>query len=363
MNNYARSLAIKNVDVYLISVNDSLFSAVSWKEVEPHIYCLTDNQAVSKRRFSRYRIFGYLKIIKRIVGGIDREVTILNYPSTDSLLLDCCLLTAFKDNPLFCEVNEVRRFASDSTNTLRKRFYNGILERTYKRYTGIIFISKHIQEYYSSFAKQSIIVPILSDCSKPFSLTSNIDSLLFVFVGSIYFEKENLEELLEGFCLFAQEHPDAELKLYGIMPDNSRKRLYGIIDKNESGNRISYCGLLQHSEVPNILSAASGLILPRTNNKQNYYGFSTKLSEYAVSGTPIIMTNTGVVSDFFEDCVNCLMLDGYDRYSFKNKFDEFSRMDVTDRCRLAENAYRLAQDKFDYRIYSEKLYDFLIGKE
>jgi hypothetical protein len=57
------------------------------------------------------------------------------------------------------------------------------------------------------------------------------------------------------------------------------------------------------------------------------------------------------------------MLDGYDRYSFKNKFDEFSRMDVTDRCRLAENAYRLAQDKFDYRIYSEKLYDFLIGKE
>ena len=127
-------------------------------------------------------------------------------------------------------------------------------------------------------------------------------------------------------------------------------------------DKILYLGKLQHSEVDGVLSTAGALLLSRSNNKQNYYGFSTKLSEYAVSGTPIIMTNTGVVADYFQDGVTCLMCEGYDRNAFKRKFDELAQMSVTEKQQMSESAYKVAQNHFDYRLYSETLMNFLFNQ-
>ena len=134
------------------------------------------------------------------------------------------------------------------------------------------------------------------------------------------------------------------------------------MDKTCVHDKIVYHGVLQHSEVETVLSSAGALVLPRANNKQNYYGFSTKLSEYAVSGAPIIMTNTGVVADYFQDGTNCLMCEGYDRNAFKQKFDELAQMSVAEKQQMAEDAYRVAQNCFDYRLYSETLKNFFFNQ-
>lgn len=359
MNNYAKSLALANVDVYMLSTK-ALGSQFQWMEVEPHIFTLPRDKVENRKGYNLIYLSSNIRKIKQLVKSIKGEIVFLNYPGTNSLLQDIMLLVTLRKFPIYCEVNEVRKYVSGSNNNaFRSIIYNILLETTYKWYDGIVFISRHIRDFYSAKARRSIIVPILSDSSRAFSLSKGINTLNFVFVGTVSFPKENLEELFEGFCLFAKEYPEARLIMYGVLSQSDQKRLEDFIEKRGMKDRLLYLGMLQHIEVERVLSTAGALILPRSNNRQNYYGFSTKLSEYAVSGAPIIMTNTGVVADYFKDGINCLMCEGYDRISFNVKFKEFAQLSIEDRKRLSENAYQLAKSQFDFRLYTDLLNKFL----
>ena len=359
MNNYARALALSNVDVYLLSTN-SLYTKRKCVEVEPHVYTLPKENVKKGRFYNPFYVLGLIRKAKKRIKTIKGDVVIMNYPSTESLLLDILLLLLCRNYPMFCEVNEVRRYTSGSNSSIRNRVFWYLLEKTYKCYKGVVFISRNIQEYYASKVRKSVVVPILSDCDRIFAPSQGLDTLNFVFVGTVSFPKENLSELLEGFLMFVKEHPTAKLMLFGILDNTNKKKLDDIINTANVHDNVVYKGMLPHSQVPDVLSSAGALILPRANNKQNYYGFSTKLSEYAVSGTPIILTNTGVVEDYFEDKVSCLMCDGYDRESFLAKFEEFANMCVDEKQKLAKNAYLVAKNHFDYRIYSTILESFLL---
>lgn len=358
MNHYAKALSLVNVNVYMLSTR-LLDENKEWVEVEPRVFTLSKEHQKKGKGYSLFYNLRLVHKIKKKLEKIDGEVVALNYPSTTSLILDIFLLAFCRRIPFFCEVNEVRRFASDEKETLKYRLFCNVLEKTYKYYTGLVFISRHIQEYYAIRAKKSIVVPILSDCKGTFLPSTKLNNFDFVFLGTVSFLKENLNELFEGFLLFVHEQPQAKMELYGILSGINKKKLEELIARTNSSKNIIYKGSLQHTEVPNVLSSASALVLPRTNNKQNYYGFSTKLSEYAVSGTPIILTNTGVVADYFEDRVSCLMCNGYDREAFKAKFEELAGMSLAEKQKLAENAFFVAKNHFDYRLYSTVLSDFL----
>ena len=360
MNLYARALALANVDVYLLST-DVLDIKKEWIEVEPHIFALPKDRKKIDKGYNLFYVLGLVHQVKKRVKAIKGDVALLNYPSTRSLLLDILLLLFCGRFSVFCEVNEVRRFASGSKGSMRDRVFCHILEKTYKYYKGVVFISRNIQEYYASKVKKSIIVPILSDCDQPFIYSKGLDTLDIVFVGTVSYAKENLEELFEGFLLFSKYHPDARLHLYGTIRNSDKMRLEEFVARTNMAETIRYHGAISHDEVREVLSSAGALVLPRTNNNQNYYGFSTKLSEYAVSGAPIIMTNTGVVVDYFQDGTNCLMCEGYDRNAFKRKFDELVQMKITEKEDMAKQAFLVAKKNFDYRIYSKSLYDLLLN--
>lgn len=358
MNLYARALVLADVDVYLLST-DALDTKKEWIEVEPHIFVLPKDGKKLGKGYNLFYVLGLVRQVKKRVKAIKGDVALLNYPSTRSLLQDVLLLLFCGKVSAFCEVNEVRRFASGSIGSMRDRVFCHILEKTYKYYKGVVFISRNIQEYYASKVKKSIIVPILSDCDQPFIYSKGLDTLDMVFVGTVSYAKENLEELFEGFLLFSKYHPDARLHLYGTIGNSDKMRLEEFVARTNTAETIRYHGAISHDKVREVLSSAGALVLPRTNNKQNYYGFSTKLSEYAVSGAPIIMTNTGVVADYFKDKENCLMCDGYDRESFRKKFEELAQMSHTEKQKMVENAYRVAKNYFDYRLYSNELAEAL----
>lgn len=358
MNLYARALALADVDVYLLST-DVLGTKKEWIEVEPHFFVLPKDGKKLGKGYNLFYVLGLVRQVKKRVKVIKGDVALLNYSTTRSLLLDILLLLFCGRFSVFCEVNEVRRFASGSIGSMGDRVFCHILEKTYKYYKGVVFISRNIQEYYASKVKKSVIVPILSDCDRPLIYSKGLNTLDMVFVGTVSYAKENLEELFEGFLLFSKDHPDARLHLYGTIGDSDKKRLEEFVTRTNTADTIWYHGAIPHDKVREVMATAGALVLPRTNRKQNYYGFSTKLSEYAVSGAPIIMTNTGVVADYFKDKENCLMCDGYDRESFRKKFEELAQMSHTEKQKMVENAYRVAKNYFDYRLYSNELAEAL----
>jgi glycosyltransferase involved in cell wall biosynthesis len=355
MNLYARALALADVNVYLISTY-ALATKKDWIEVEPRIFTLPMDRIKSGKGYNLFYVLSLVRELKSRVKSIKGELVVLNYSNTSSLLLDFVILLFFnKKLRIWGEVNEVRRYSSSLGETIRGRIYSSVLEKTYKLYNGLVFISRNIQDYYTSTVRKSVVVPILSDCDQPLVYSKGLNTLDIVFVGSVSFPKENLEELFEGFLLFSKEHPESRLHLYGSITDYNKKRLDEFVVRTNTAETIQYHGAIPHDKVREVLSSAGALVLPRTNNRQNYYGFSTKLSEYAVSGAPIILTNTGVVAEYFKDKENCLMCDGYDRESFRTKFEELAQMSHVEKQEMAENAYIVAKKWFDYRIYSDKL--------
>jgi len=96
-------------------------------------------------------------------------------------------------------------------------------------------------------------------------------------------------------------------------------------------------------------------------NLQTHYGFSTKLSEYLVSGIPVLVTS---VSD------NALYIkDGYNGFVVQpGDYEKMSKIilsivkqyqDIKDS--IGKNAFVTAQQYFHYAVHSKKLHRFLFA--
>lgn len=309
----------------------------------------------------------FLKQLTKLVAG-ESVSAILFYPTSNPLFelrfLWWKRRAGFKN--VFCEINEVRRFEQTYVKTfsLPKRLVYKIVtantEKLASCYKGLICISENIRQYFAPYNKKAIVVPILSDVSQsvPTTFKRGKGVVRFVFTGTVAIEKENLVELLRGFYAFNKEFSEWEFLIYGNVPEQNKKRLLCILEILDLSSKVHLMGEVEHSEIAEVLSSADCLILPRRNTKQNFYGFSTKLSEYAVSGTPIILTDTGVVFDYFEDGYDCLKVNGYDAQGFCEQMLHFISMSAEEKMALVQNSFNTAKQSFDWREYSNNLLKF-----
>ncbi len=359
--NYAKALRLAGKDVYLLSYQDFVLND-ALEEVSEGIF------AYQSGSHKRPGIGTFLRELTRLVN--DRAISgILFYP-TPNPIFELRFLR-WKKRQRFanvvCEVNEVRRFEQTylKTFSLPKRIaYKWITahsEKLTRCYKGIVCISDNIREYFSKYNNNAIVVPILSDIPKsiPKRNEQSGSQLRFVFTGTVAIEKENLIELLRGFYLFNKQYTDWELLFWGKVPSENKSRLENILGILGLTDKVYLMGEVEHQLVAGILSSADCLILPRKNTEQNYYGFSTKLSEYAVSGSPIILTDTGVVSNYFEDGRDCCKVQGYEAEGFCEQLKRFVSLSHDQKEEIAHKAYLTAKNHFDWRLYSDTLIKLL----
>ena len=79
-----------------------------------------------------------------------------------------------------------------------------------------------------------------------------------------------------------------------------------------------------------------------------------------MSGTPIILTDTGVVFRYFKDGRDCLKVEGYEADGFCKQLIRFSQSTVEQRHEMAGKAYETARNSFDWRKYSTALKNFIV---
>lgn len=362
MLNYAQALRRAGEHVYLLSYQDYAQGDML-SEISAGVYCFSGGGNTG------YGVSSFFRLMTSMVKGKGIE-GMLFYPTPNPIFELCFLMwkrrQGFKN--VVCEVNEVRRFEQTylKTFSLPKRIIYKLVtansEKLTRLYKGIVCISENIREYFSPYNSNALVIPILSDISESISQKREHRDvpLSFVFTGSVAIEKENLVELLRGFYTFNKEYTNWEFLLYGKVPEENRRRLKSIIDILGLADKVKLMGEVEHGQIAGILASADCLILPRRNTKQNYYGFSTKLSEYAVSGTPIILTDTGVVFRYFKDGRDCLKVAGYEADGFCKQLIRFSQLTVEQRHEMAGNAYETARNSFDWRKYSTALKNFIV---
>ena len=97
----------------------------------------------------------------------------------------------------------------------------------------------------------------------------------------------------------------------------------------------------------------------RPLNPQTRYGFSTKLSDYLISGVPVLVTDVSDNSIYIRDGINGYLIPPGSMSALEAKLmeiiDNYNQSSIL----IARNALETAARELDYRNYTDKLIDFL----
>lgn len=323
----------------------------------------------SRNRFLQkiLKPFNVLIFILNLRGFIreNTETVFLYYP-LGSIFFEFFLLIyikKIKKEKIFLEVNEVLKFGVSERKNKVYTFRCYLLEKISRFYNGIICISRNIEQYYLKHNENSLLLPILSNVEERYVDYCNYKSntvFKIGFTGSIHIEKENLVTVFKSLKDIVEKGYKVELNFYGIVYEENK--LKNIIEKFELGSVVNYHGIISHDNVLEILKSQDLLILPRAKNRQNDYGFSTKLAEYLISGIPVLLTDVSDNLYYLTRNVDCIVADYDDYEDFSEKIIFLMNNYSSKAPKLSKNAYNKALIHFNYICHSRKLFNFLFNR-
>lgn len=128
---------------------------------------------------------------------------------------------------------------------------------------------------------------------------------LVIFVGNFY-EWHDVETLLGAFDQTLEAYPDARMLLVG---DGSRRP--AMVERATDlgiDHAVQFTGMVPHSEVPRLLAAADVAVVPYPPMETDLWLSPLKLFEYMASGTAVIASNVGQLTDVIQDGHNGLLI-------------------------------------------------------
>lgn len=375
--NIAKSLAAGEVNVFLCSYLEINNNHPESYGLHSGIYHL---QSHGSNKKSSFHMFGFLRSLDRYIRARNTESAIYLYPST-FVLKDLIYLLYFKflrRYKFFCEINELRTGIAFSASAPKKilhklYFYLKSLydyiayklnEFQVPFYDGIVVISTSLEKYFAKYAVKNLRVPILCDITKiKEALPQNhFDNTVFriCFAGYIKSEKEGFDLLFEALSQVNLKR-NVELYLYGILADSDREILNKLTDTFNLGEKVFYMGNIDPEDLPGEFSKYHLLILPRPLNSRTKYGFSTKLSEYLISGIPVLLTDVSDNALYIKDNYNGFIIPPGSIQKMTDKILTIIEHYNENASLIAENAYKTAREEFDYKLYTQPLINFFFN--
>jgi glycosyltransferase involved in cell wall biosynthesis len=131
----------------------------------------------------------------------------------------------------------------------------------------------------------------------------------FAYCGNGNNKKDKVDELIRVFARIAVRHEDIKFYIIGPTKQPFQDETNNVQLVQELGlcNRVVFTGMKPASEVPQLLINAKALFLTRPDTLQNRAGFSTKLSEYLASGTPVVAAGVGDIPLYLKDRENAFV--------------------------------------------------------
>ncbi len=365
IKSYSYALSPKVDEIYLVG----LFSVIEnnsfqFKKTNGHINIGIERKVERRNIKLLYEfLYSFHKFLKQ-----NSKSKIIIYPSSyfifDFLLI---LYLFFRKENFYIELNEVRKFDLHSNKTkfdhIKKLFSYSIysfMDFIYGLSKGHIYISSTISNYYGK--KNSIIIPILCNTKntpieyiKDYSIT---DTFNIGFAGTIDPYKEKMTTFFESINRISVIHPKIRVNLYGRIPDENL--FFSLLEDYKIKDFFAYKGIIEQNELINQLRNDNHLlILPRGFTKQNYYGFSTKLSEYLEAQLPILTSTIGDIQKYFIDMKNSITYIPDDVDSLTEKLDFIiNNYNSVSPC-IVKGGNQLVNEVFHYSNYTEDLYSLL----
>ncbi len=385
----SRAVALAGTRVFLSSLcYDTNYGQQSVTKVCDNIFAVGEiskgqgRGKIFNRLHTLFRVIRLVVNMHQLIENTPGRNAVYLYPSeTASMDIFCLLyLKGFHHYKIFYETNEVRTFT----------LYNRVISRKWKRkiidlirysedflefklmekmtpfYDGLIVISTKIEKYFSKYNNKLLRIPILSDISNqhlpapPDFLPEKGATFSLCFTGIVTLKKEGFDLLYRAMANVKATGRQIELHLYGPLHSREREELLiKLPDQLGLTGCVSYHGVIANDQLLHEMQKFHLLILPRPWSLQTDHGFSTKLSEYMVSGIPTLVTNVSDNALFIKDGVNGYIVPASDLNAMTNKLIEIMDCYQGVAQKIGENAFATARDNFHYALYSTQLAEFM----
>lgn len=226
---------------------------------------------------------------------------------------------------------------------------------------NIIAISGYLQRYYQSKKCNVITIPPTLDTdhiSPRFDVIKG-KKLTLAYTGSPG-HKDLFNSYLEGLMRLDENGERLVLKVAGLTDADILK--YPAIVKRQIKN-VPRCiislGKVSHREAMNLVKEADFSVLLRKPTRVATAGFPTKFVESFSVGTPVIANITSDLSKYLKDKETGLICKDHSVESFIECIERALKMDEQELLMMRRSARTAAENNFDYRLYTNKLKEYL----
>lgn len=267
------------------------------------------------------------------------------------------LIAIFLSYKIISDIVEDYKFHTENISTIQKirihsiLFFEKIIDSLID---GVVVISKHLYDKYSSITKKPvIIIPGSANVIKPEGNQSmEKDFLVLAYVGT-FGKKDGLEYLLQAFNILSKKQHKIKLKLAG--KGNNIEELIS----NYSNKDIEYVGFLSEEKYYQFLYEADMFILNRVDSIYANAGFPYKLPEYLATGKSVIATNISGIDEYLKNFEDALLIPPEDIKAIINAV-EFLIQNPDKRKEIGMNGFKKYERYFSYKINGKKLHEFML---
>ncbi len=226
---------------------------------------------------------------------------------------------------------------------------------------SVIAISRFLEDYFSGKGIRTLRVPILCDPTQRTTPKANPEKLTLFYAGAPQ-KKDLVGNILEALLLLTEEER-SKLR-FVLIGANKSYLIYrsGVSAEtiNACSGILELCGRVPRDVVLQKMKEADFTVLPRDASlRYAKAGFPSKVVESLVNATPILCNYSSDLELYLKDGENALVADDHTPKALADTIRRALALSAEEKLEMSRMALESAKTHFDYRIYAEKLEEFL----
>jgi len=302
------------------------------------------------------KVFYYLYGIGKTMVLLrkDKIHILLSYHT--QLLSNLCFwfFSRIRKNPFILDKTEFPSSFSKSEN-----FWSKILLFEYKLFDGIVVISQELEKFYRKVNRRIFLLPMTIDPERFGSRSKKKvkDPYIAVLFGR--HNRDGVFDSVKAYHKYLEMQPTSPWLLQLIGDFNyleDRHEIKDYIRVNNLDQKVIITGMVNNSDIPQYLLDASCLMT--TPQHFNSGGFPTKLGEYMLSGTPVVVTSAGEIPLYVKHGEDVLLSEPGDIKNIASNLIQVQR-DPDAAKKMGECAQKKAKTIFNAETYIEPFLNFI----
>ena len=320
-------------------------------------YEYASKSTIRSKSFFGRRIHNILSYFKTVFLSINFKPNIILFVSNSLISIlfikFVCIITKAKFIREKSEVPYYWKKKLDFFEDIKIKFFFSLFD-------GIIVISDNLKKFFEkdySIKTKFIKIPILiNNNNYVFKEDSTNNNL--VYTGSLSQHKDGIITIIKSFSKIVKNYDSLKLVMTGDLNSSSDKyKILKIIEDCNLEDKVIFTGYISEKELFELTHTAKVLVLAKPDNRQNKYNAATKIGEYLLTGSTVLITNVDPTCDYLKNRESAFIAEPNEK-SFSKEL-EYIINNSEHANSVGEKGRLIALEYFDYIRHTKRIIKFI----